>query len=234
MPVTKITENVFQITLPIVNVFLVDHSSGLILIDTGPKGSKDLIFGGIRQIGKQPEDLKYIILTHAHHDHSGSLASILETVNVPVYASALCAEMIGKGIAFRPNSKILAFLLKLLTLNGKINLRFLYIDPIFSPIKTVSEGDVIPDSNGLQIINAPGHCAEQIALFYPVKEALLFAADSAENSKKLKPAFAYQSAKINLQTLKKIVAFPFDQVLFGHGNAVTKTRFIKFIDFELV
>ncbi|WP_419800916.1 MBL fold metallo-hydrolase [Mucilaginibacter sp.] len=230
MPVTKITENVFQITLPIVNVFLVDHLSGLILIDTGPKGSKDLIFGGIRQIGKQPEDLKHIILTHAHHDHSGSLASILETVNVPVYASALCAEMIGKRIAFRPNSKILAFLLKLLTLNGKINLRFLYIDPIFSPIKTVSEGDVIPDANGLQIINAPGHCAEQIALFYPVKEALLFAADSAENSKKLKPAFAYQSAKINLQTLKKIVAFPFDQVLFGHGNVSAKPRFIAFVN----
>jgi len=52
--VIQITENVFQLTLPIVNVFLVDHLAGLILIDTGPKGSKELIFEGIRHIGKQP------------------------------------------------------------------------------------------------------------------------------------------------------------------------------------
>lgn len=234
MKVVQITENVFQLTLPIVNVFLVDLPSGLMLIDTGPEGSKDLIFTGIRQIGKQPEDLKYIILTHAHHDHSGSLASILEAIDVPVYASSLCAAMVKKGIAFQPQSKLLAFLLKLLTLFGAIRLQFLYIDPIKSPIKTVREGERIPDANGLEVINAPGHTAEQIALFYPVKEALLFAADSAENVKSLKPAYAYQSVKISLQTLKKLAAFPFDIAVFGHGNLVTKAIFNQMSNIEAV
>ena len=222
MEVVKITENVFQLTLPIVNVFLVKHPAGLILIDCGPKGSKDLIFQGIRKIGKQPEDLRFIILTHAHYDHAGGLAKLLKTVNVPVYASTLCAEMIGKGIAFRPNSKILAFLLKLLTLNGKINLQFLYIQPVKANFKIVTEGDCVPDANGLQVINAPGHCAEQIALFYPIKEALLFAADAAENEKHLKPAFAYQSKKINQLTLQKLATFPFQIAVFGHGKAAAK------------
>ena len=227
MEATQITENVFQLTLPIVNVFLVDHPAGLILIDTGPKGSKDLIFQGIRQIGKQPEDLKYIILTHAHHDHSGGLASILETVNVPVYASALCAKMVTKGIAFEPELRLLAFLMKLITLFGIIRLQFLYIKPIKSLIKTVCEGDKIPGANGLQVINAPGHCAEQIALFYPVKEALLFAADAAENETQLKPAFAYQSKRVNQLTLQKLAAFPFQIAVFGHGKAATKAEFGK-------
>lgn len=225
----QITENVFQITLPIVNVFLVNHASGLILIDTGPKGSKNLIFDGIRKIGKQTEDLSCIILTHAHHDHSGSLAAILESVNVPVYASVLCAKLIKKGIAFEPQSKILSFLLKLITLFGIIRLPFMYIDLIKSTIKIVQEGNKIPDVNGLEVINAPGHTPEQIALFYPVKEALLFAADSAENLKQLKPAYAYQSAKINSQTLKKFAAFPFDIVVFGHGMPVTKEKFTEFL-----
>ncbi len=230
MEVVQITKNVFQITLPIVNVFLVDHPAGLILIDTGPKGSKDLIFSAIRQIGKQPEELKYIILTHAHHDHSGSLASILETVNVPVYASKLCAERIKKGIAFQPTSKTLTFLLKLVTLFGLIRLQVLYIEPIKSPIKTVCEGDQIPDANGLQVINAPGHTPEQIALFYPVKEALLFAADCADNINGLKAGYAYQSAKINIQTLKKLKAFPFNIAVFGHGNTVGKVEFDAIAD----
>ncbi|WP_299287617.1 MBL fold metallo-hydrolase [uncultured Mucilaginibacter sp.] len=232
MDVVQITKSVFQITLPIVNVFLVDHPIGLILIDSGPKGSKDLIFQGIRQIGKQPEDLKYVILTHAHHDHSGGLASILKSVQVAVYTSAFCAEMIAKGIAFQPKSKILAFLLRLVTLNGKLNLQFLYIQPVKVNIKIVAEGDCIPDANGLEVINAPGHCAEQIALFYPVKEALLFAADAAENETQLKPAFAYQSKRVNQLTLQKLAAFPFQIAVFGHGKAATKAEFEKMADFK--
>ncbi|MGI4022487.1 MAG: MBL fold metallo-hydrolase [Janthinobacterium lividum] len=225
MEVTKITDNVFQLTLPIVNVFLVDHPSGLILIDTGPKGSKELIFEGIRQIGKQLYDLQFIILTHAHHDHSGSLAAILKTVSVPVYASSLCAEMIKNGIAFQPQSKFLAFMLRLITLFGWIRLQFLYIDQINSPINIVQEGDKIPVTNGLEVINAPGHTAEQIALFYPIKEALLFAVDCAENLKSLKPAYAYQSTMVNLQTLKKLVNFSFKIAIFGHGSKISKEKF---------
>ena len=227
MEVIQITGSVFQLTLPIVNVFLVDHPFGLILIDTGPKGSKDLIFEGIRQIGKQPENIQCIVLTHAHNDHSGSLASILETIQVPVYASALCAKMVKKGTAFEPESKLFSFLLKLITLNGMIRPQFLHIRPIKSTIKIVREGDNIPDENGLEVINAPGHSAEQIALFYPIKEALLFAVDAAENLKKLKPSFAYQSSKINLQTLRKIADFPFQIMVFGHGNKITKAEFEK-------
>jgi len=229
MEVIQITENVFQLTLPIVNVFLVDHLAGLILIDTGPQGSRDLIFEGIRHIGKQPEDLKYIILTHAHYDHSGSLAAILEVADVPVYASALCAEMIKKGIAFQPESKFLAFLLKLVTLFGIIRLRFAFVQPIKSAVKIVQEGGQIPGANGLQVINAPGHTADQIALFYPVKEALLFAADSVENTNKLKLPYAYQFAKISWQTFKKLAAFPFDIAVFGHGRAVSKSEFEKLV-----
>ncbi len=229
MQISKITENVFQLTLPIVNVFLIDHPSGLLLIDTGPKGSKGLIFEGIRRIGKQSVDLKYIILTHAHYDHSGSLAAILEAVNAQVYASSLCAEMVRKGIAFRPESNFLKFLLRLITLFGLIKFLFLHINPINSPIKTVQEGDWVPDESGLQVINAPGHTSEQIALFYPIKEALLFAADCAENISGLKPAFAYQSLKINQETLKKLSFLPFQLAVFGHGNAGGKDKFNELV-----
>ncbi|MGI4750956.1 MAG: MBL fold metallo-hydrolase [Janthinobacterium lividum] len=229
MQVSKITEDVFQVTLPIVNVFLVDLPAGLLLIDTGPKNSEDEIFAAIEQIGKRPTDLRYIIITHAHHDHSGSLAAILKAVNVQVFASPLCAEMLKRGVAFEPESKLFSFLLKLITVFGLIRLQFIYINPVNFPIKIVLEGDVIPDTNGLQVINAPGHTLEQIALFYPIKEALLFAADAAENLKSLKPAFAYQSAKINQQTLKKLTTYDFKYAVFGHGSALIKENFIEIL-----
>ncbi len=229
MQVTPITDTVFQVTLPIVNVFLVDLPAGLLLIDCGPKGSRNAIFAAIMQIGRQPEDLKYIIITHAHHDHAGGLAAILEVANVQVFASPLCAAMLKRGIAFEPESKIFWLLLKLITGFGLIRLPFVYIDPIIYPVKTVSDGDVIPGQNGLQVINAPGHAAEQIALFYPVKEALLFAADTAENLKKLKPAFAYQSAKLNQESLRKLMQYNALTAVFGHGNSVYKKKFEQLV-----
>jgi len=93
------------------------------------------------------------------------LAAILEVADVPVYASALCAEMIGKGVAFKPEPKFLAFLLKLVTLFGIIRLKFAFVQPIKSAVKIVQEGGQIPGANGLQVINAPGHTADQIAIF---------------------------------------------------------------------
>ena len=229
MQLTQITETVFQVALPIVNVFLVRLPSGLLLIDSGPKGSRDLIFDAIRQIGQQPDDLKFIIITHAHHDHAGGLAAILKIVNVQVFASPLCAEMLIRGIAFEPESFVFRFVLKLVTGFGLFKLQFIHIDPVKHPIKTVMEGEVIPDDKGLQVINAPGHTAEQIALFYPIKEALLFAADVAENLKRLKPSFAYQSSVINQKTLIKLNAYAFKQAFFGHGDKISREKFKKLL-----
>lgn len=138
MQLSEISGNVFQVTLPVVNVFLVDLPSGLLLIGTGPKGNKDLIFKAISSTSKQPEDLKYIILTHAQHDHSGSLADSLKPVNAQVFAFPLCAKMVREGFAFELQAGFFKFLMRLMTLFGLIKLQFLNIDPIKVPIKTVS------------------------------------------------------------------------------------------------
>ena len=225
--IQQITENVFQVTLPVVNVFLVDLPSGLLLIDAGPKGSQTAIFDAIRSLGKQPADLRYIIITHAHYDHAGGLAEILRETKPVIYASPLCAAMLKKGTAFQPKGKIASLLLKLTTFNGRFPLSFSHNELIHNPITAVKEGDTIPTEKGLKVIYAPGHTQEQIALFYPIKEAIMFAADVAENVKRLKPAHAYQSAAVNQQSLEKIISFPFEKIVFGHGQPEIKEAFDK-------
>jgi len=75
-----ISPNFYQVSLPEVNVFITKTKAGLILTGTGQPGSKDAIFQAIRTIGFEPEDIKHIIVTHAHYDHSGSLADIVAEV----------------------------------------------------------------------------------------------------------------------------------------------------------
>ena len=54
-------------------------SEGIILIDTiFPYNSEELIAGGLRKLGLDPNDIKYVIISHAHGDHIGG-AEILQT-----------------------------------------------------------------------------------------------------------------------------------------------------------
>jgi glyoxylase-like metal-dependent hydrolase (beta-lactamase superfamily II) len=78
----QITKHLYQISLGSVNTFLIEDN-GLTLIDTGFKNSRDKIFQAIRNGGKNPDDIKQIILTHSHPDHSGSVADIKRTLDVP-------------------------------------------------------------------------------------------------------------------------------------------------------
>ena len=54
------------------NVYLlVDRK--LVLIDTGPPGSAEVILEFIASLGRRPEELSHILITHGHADHIGSL-----------------------------------------------------------------------------------------------------------------------------------------------------------------
>jgi metallo-beta-lactamase class B len=53
-------------------------SEGIIIIDTiYPYNSEELIIGGLLRLGLDPEDIRYVIISHAHGDHIGG-AQILQ------------------------------------------------------------------------------------------------------------------------------------------------------------
>jgi len=52
---------------------------GIILIDTlYPYNSEELIIGGMRKLGLDPKNIKYVLVSHAHGDHIGG-AEMLQT-----------------------------------------------------------------------------------------------------------------------------------------------------------
>ena len=54
----------------------------------------DLVLPDIRFLAKERENLKGIIITHAHEDHYGALNDLWPGLNVPVYASPFTAGML--------------------------------------------------------------------------------------------------------------------------------------------
>lgn len=74
--VFSIDDNLYSIPSAGSVYFLAEDKKAL--IDTGPATSVESVIKGIRQIGFQPENLDYIVITHIHLDHSGGVGTLLQ------------------------------------------------------------------------------------------------------------------------------------------------------------
>lgn len=72
--------------LGMVNAHLIRSDSGCILIDTGIPGSERKIARVLARHGLSLEDIKLIVVTHAHTDHAGSAARIRQLSGAPILA----------------------------------------------------------------------------------------------------------------------------------------------------
>jgi glyoxylase-like metal-dependent hydrolase (beta-lactamase superfamily II) len=55
-----------------IGVYLVPHSTGVILIETGPGATIPALLAGLNQFGYEVKDITDIFLTHIHLDHAGA------------------------------------------------------------------------------------------------------------------------------------------------------------------
>lgn len=86
--VQGITDTVHLAHTDLVNWTLVADDRGVMLIDAGFPGSRDDVLTSLRQLGFRPEDVRAILLTHAHVDHFGSAIWFAKTHGTPVYCHA--------------------------------------------------------------------------------------------------------------------------------------------------
>jgi len=69
----KIFDNLYFIGIPSVSAWAITTSAGIIVIDSldNPRESEMFIEGGLRKLGLDPMQVKYVVNTHAHNDHFG-------------------------------------------------------------------------------------------------------------------------------------------------------------------
>ena len=144
------------------NVYSLIHGDEVTLIDSGISASlAEKLLEDLRKI-KASLKIKNLILTHAHLDHTGGAATIVEKFSPNVYAHFNEAEAIMEG----DESRVLTFM-------------FPYG---YTPVKVthvVEDGDLInlSSGDGLRVIHTPGHTSGSICIF-DEKNKILFTGDT--------------------------------------------------------
>src|SRR5690348_476226 len=82
----EVADGVFFVQGTLVNWVLLRNGSDLTLIDGGYPGDIDDVEASIRAIGRQPEDVRAVLLTHAHADHMGAVGPFHARYGTPAYA----------------------------------------------------------------------------------------------------------------------------------------------------
>lgn len=84
----RIAGNVYYVGTGGIAAYLITDPKGHILIDGALPQSADDIAQHIRQLGFKLEDVRYLLINHAHFDHSGGLARLKALTGAELLASA--------------------------------------------------------------------------------------------------------------------------------------------------
>jgi metallo-beta-lactamase class B len=72
---SQLFDNLFYVGKTDVGAWVLRTSAGLVLIDTlnNPAEAENIIVPGMRKLGLDPDQIKIVILTHFHNDHTGGM-----------------------------------------------------------------------------------------------------------------------------------------------------------------
>lgn len=80
-----------------ISAVLITSSAGHILVDGGAPMAPPQIAEHIRKLGFKVEDIRYILNSHAHHDHAGGIAELQKLSGATVLASPASLDVIASG-----------------------------------------------------------------------------------------------------------------------------------------
>lgn len=97
VPPLQISEHVWQVGTQELTALLVKTDQGALLIDGGMPQAADHLLANMQALGVAPQDLKWILHSHAHADHAGPLAEIRRATGARLVSNAESGRLLASG-----------------------------------------------------------------------------------------------------------------------------------------
>jgi glyoxylase-like metal-dependent hydrolase (beta-lactamase superfamily II) len=192
--------------------YLVEHRGVLTLVDTGTEKDPPRIMRALQKLGRKPEDVKQILLSHGHGDHAGGAKGMRELTGAPVFAGAADRDVIAGRAPYPPAAAAWA--------------RTLYTNrlkhyPRFEIDHAVEERTEL--EGGIEMIPSPGHTDGHMAIWAPDLQAL-FLGDAVWHITDLRETWkAFNPApEVNHESVRQLADLPSESLWFGHGRTIQR------------
>ncbi|MCZ7415633.1 MBL fold metallo-hydrolase [Streptomyces sp. WMMC897] len=200
--------------------YLWAEDDALTLIDSGPVGSADAIAGAVRGLGRDPGDVRHLVLTHFHEDHTGAAAEIAGWGAVTVCAHHLEAPVIRAEVAGDPPDMDEA---PPWERDLWASLPPLTPAPPTPVHREVDDGDTLPFGGGARIVHGPGHTRGSIGIHLPA-HGVLFTGDTVAGTGDggAMPGVFNQDRARTLESMRGFGRLAPEIACFGHGDPVLR------------
>lgn len=208
-PAFRIVGNLYYVGTYDLASYLLVTPKGNILINTGLDDSYSIIKDGIESLGFSFNDTKILLITQAHHDHTGALARIKRETGAKLLVSAPDADGLRSG--------------------GKDDYEMGKYGELFEPVvpdKLLKDRSTIKlGGTKLTLLSHPGHTKGSASYLVTVKDAdkqykvLIANMPSVIIDGKFSDVKAYPNiAKDYEFTFKQMKALDFDLWLASHAS----------------
>lgn len=213
----RVAEQIYRLEHRYVNVYVLDLGK-VVLVDTGTKNAGPDIRAGLKEIGKEPEDVSVVLLTHHHVDHIGTAAAWKRESRAEVNLHRIDAPVAAGGRSPRSRGR---------TAQAKL---FAALMGVFVPLMRtppvqadrILDGGETLDVVGwpVEVLHVPGHTLGSCA-FYLRGSGVLFAGD-AVNGRAGKPELPIVAEDPNaaVDSYERLTALRAPLLLPGHGSPV--------------
>ncbi|WP_329173578.1 MBL fold metallo-hydrolase [Streptomyces sp. NBC_01477] len=218
MEIVELLPTLHMLRFPVGAAYLWADTDGdadrLTLIDTGVAGAGEDIAAAVRCLGRDPADLRQVVLTHFHHDHTGSAAEIRAWGGVEVLAHRLEAPVVRGEAAGAPP-----------VFSDWERALFDSLPPLppAPPVavdRAVEDGDPLGFGGGAEAVWVPGHTDGSIAVYLPGPR-VLFTGDTAANVEgRTMPGVFNSDPARALGSFRRLAALDVDVACFGHGDPI--------------
>jgi glyoxylase-like metal-dependent hydrolase (beta-lactamase superfamily II) len=206
----EVADGVFEIGILFVHAHLVVVDDGVVLVDTGLPGRSARIEKALREADRAIGDVRTILLTHWHADHTGNAAELHRRTGARVVAHAIDTAVITGAEPLRLNA--------LQRLSARLTGT---PDPV--PVDEALRQDGPFSVPGFTAIHTPGHTAGHVSFLLDRAGGVLFTGDAAAGGRRgvrRTPRAMNADADAARASLARLAEARFDIAVFGHGRAV--------------
>lgn len=212
------------------NSYLIPAKKGYILIDAGISKKSKTLKRALKKLNAEPEDIKLIIITHAHHDHVGSLHEIKRLSKAPVLLHQKEKTSLEKGYTEFPKGTD-PITRTISTLIDKFSRKKQQFTPVKPDMTIKDDYDLKNFGMEGKIIHTPGHTRGSICMI--IQNKYCFTGDTLFNIfNNIYPPLA-DDENILRKSLEKIKSYNCRWYYPGHGKVFDKKTFEKMIDKKL-